>query len=492
VLRRGVLVAERRTVQQADGVNVAIDRWLEAELEMQRATGEEPGGPKRGEVRIAARDGVFMRFGVFGETREHDFVPELGPFAVVVVGPRAVLGDGVTLAIRPPSELAPWELTAGAGADHAGVHKPDLAFRTPMTRYHQAIAPSPQPGALPRPIVRPSGVAPLEPTAVPPAAPIARPAPVETPAQEAAPAPATAAPTEIVAQPQPLAPVTAAVTPDAPSEPTFRPPGEEMPYVFVERRRVQPEEPTPVLVERRRGELTDVDRELIDRMERDRAEETLRARIHTEDRRRLGPDDDEEEATTWASRHRSQAANASDEYEEVAPRFEWGPALWRLRFAVIGVLLLLVGVYVLTAIRGGATAGAVVGQVQTVGIAQRFGSARWDFVVNGVQRVPTAGGASARLGYYIVRLGATAKGDGRLVPSDFSLIDANGTEYPAESATSDAYQGPANPTSPYVWPDQFPSGRSVTFTVVFDVDPSLPRGTLLKISDLPNTRVRLD
>jgi hypothetical protein len=32
----------------------------------------------------------------------------------------------------------------------------------------------------------------------------------------------------------------------------------------------------------------------------------------------------------------------------------------------------------------------------------------------------------------------------------------------------------------------------VTFSVLFHLDPSLPRGMLLKVSDQPNVRVRLD
>src|SRR5262249_61903948 len=115
-----------------------IARWLEAEIEFQRATGEEPGGPKRTEMRFAARDGVFLRFTVFGEARERDALPELGPFAVVMIGRRGVEADGQILAMRAPSELAPWELASATGSELAGVHKPDIAFRTTATAYHPA------------------------------------------------------------------------------------------------------------------------------------------------------------------------------------------------------------------------------------------------------------------------------------------------------------------------------------------------------------------
>src|SRR6266850_8159955 len=125
VLRHRQLVADRKAAQQSQDPGVSIDRWLEAELELQRATGEEPGGTKRPDVRVAARDGVFVRFAVFGDARERDVVPETGPFAIVVVGPRTVEADGQLLASRAASDLAAWEIHTGAGNDFAGLHKPD-------------------------------------------------------------------------------------------------------------------------------------------------------------------------------------------------------------------------------------------------------------------------------------------------------------------------------------------------------------------------------
>src|SRR5512141_827334 len=63
------LVAERSAVHQMQDIDVAIDRWLEAELELQRALGEEPGGTKRSELRVTARDGGYLRFAVLGDAR---------------------------------------------------------------------------------------------------------------------------------------------------------------------------------------------------------------------------------------------------------------------------------------------------------------------------------------------------------------------------------------------------------------------------------------
>src|SRR5438132_12234725 len=189
VLRHKQLVAERGMVQQAQELGVAIDRWLEAELELQRATGEEPGGTKRPDLRIAARDGVFVRFAVFGEARERDAVPETGPFAVVVVGPRTVEADGQLLASRAASDLAAWELTNGVSNDFAGLHKPDVAFRATSGAYHPSVAPAPvaRTPVLERARIEPAFVPPprIEPAFTPPPriepAPPSRVEPVYTP-----------------------------------------------------------------------------------------------------------------------------------------------------------------------------------------------------------------------------------------------------------------------------------------------------------------------
>src|SRR5690349_10633162 len=79
VIRGRRLVADRGPVLQSPDAAVLPERWLEAELELQRATGSEPGGTKRSEIRLTARDGVLLRFAVFGDTAEAEPAPELGP-----------------------------------------------------------------------------------------------------------------------------------------------------------------------------------------------------------------------------------------------------------------------------------------------------------------------------------------------------------------------------------------------------------------------------
>ena len=124
-------------------------RWTEAKQEFRRATGAEPGGATRPSLRIAGPEGVYLRFVSFGGLAEHDSVPELGPYAVVVVGPRGVEADGDPLATRTNANL--WELTGVGGSAMAGVIRPDIAFRTRSTTYHPDIVPF-RTGATPAPL----------------------------------------------------------------------------------------------------------------------------------------------------------------------------------------------------------------------------------------------------------------------------------------------------------------------------------------------------
>lgn len=463
VLRQHVLVAERRSVQQAQELGVAIDRWLEAELELQRAMGAEAGGTKRTERRFSARDGVYLRFAVFGDLHERNIVPELGPFAVVVVGPWSIEADGATLATRSSSSIAAWELAEGAGDETVGLHKPDIAFRSSNTTFHPAIAPAaPRAAGTPRqaaaPVPPPFELPPLQaPSSAPPLAP------------EPAPAPQSEAP---------------------PTDQLFT----DRPRKSIEVYSVAPETPAEPAPPR----LTADDRAMIDQLDRERRDETLRARIAGEERKRLGLGVEEQQlgrtAANVAMRYRPKQVSEEDAREE-APRLEWGPALWRMRFAIIGVLILGVALYAFLVLRTG-NAPTVSGgaAVQNVGVAQHFASERWDFVVNGAQKVAASGSARPRGNFYVVRLGVTNKGADtqQLSPGDFTIVDANGAEYGALGLSTGAYQGADNPGSPYVWPASFAAGKAVTFSVIFDLDPSLPRGMLLKVSDQPNVRVRLD
>src|SRR6266545_4806209 len=110
----------------------------------------------------------------------------------------------------------------------------------------------------------------------------------------------------------------------------------------------------------------------------------------------------------------------------------------------------------------------------------------------GAHRVQAAGIAKPRGVYVVVRIGLTNKGDAisQTTPGDFTAIDSAGIQYTAESLQSDVYASPRNST-PYVWPQSFPTGRTVTTQLIFDVDPAA-KGLQLVIADVPKTRVRLD
>jgi hypothetical protein len=141
VVRDRQVLAERKTVQHVEELGGG-SRWLEAELELQRAMGYEPGGARRPDLRVGAPGGVYLRFASFGGEAEHDPVPELGPYAVVVLGRTGVDADGEMLASRTGTKQQLWELTRHAGIELAGLVRPDIAFRSSAGTYHPRIRPA--------------------------------------------------------------------------------------------------------------------------------------------------------------------------------------------------------------------------------------------------------------------------------------------------------------------------------------------------------------
>jgi hypothetical protein len=361
------LIADRKLGEQADAF-AGGGRWIEAELELRRATGREPGGPTRSALRIAAPEGVYLRFVAFDEGAEHEPLPELGPYAVVVVGRRGVEADGDPLATRAATNL--WELTGVGGSAFVGVIRPDIAFRTRSTAYHPDID-----------RIR----------AVP---------------QEAATA------------------VTQPAAPAAPSPAQSRPAEE--------------------------------------------ASLTLRDRIGSE-----------------PSTARLSKAVADDEQRE------WGGALWRLRYGIIGALVVLIIAFSIPSIR--AFFSAVGSGGATVGIGTPVTSPDWTYNVGRVRRVTTIGAARANGTYLVVQIAATnrAQSGAQLLPTNFVLHAATGEQYPAQPTTSSVYSSAENPGSLFVWPTDFPVGRPILVPLIFEVNPSID-GTQLVIVDVPTTRIRLE
>jgi len=373
VVRDRMLIADRKD----DGTDHfgGGGRWVEAEHELRRATGNEPGGAKRPDLRIGAPEGVYVRFVSFGDAAEHDPVPELGPYAVVVVGRRGVEADGDPLATRTGTSQNLWELTGVGGSAFMGVVRPDIAFRTRSTTYHPAIKPF---RAEPKP-------APSRPTA--PSGPTAGPAVIRT------------------------------VDPPGTTRPT--------------------EDPGL----------------------------TLRDRIGTE---------------------RPGYAVAAGEDPG-----EWGDAAWRLRYLIIGALVVLLAAFSVPSIRSLLTGGNA--GVATVGAGTSVASSEWVYDVGSVRRVAAIGASQPRGTYVVVRVAATNRGraGAQLLPRTFTLTAASGEHYAALATTDSAYAGAENPGSTYLWPTDFPVGRQVVVPLIFDVNPSIS-GMELVILDVPSTRIRLE
>jgi hypothetical protein len=378
VVRGQSLIADRK-----DGPTDAFSsggRWIEAEHELLRATGQEPGGTTRSELRIAGPEGVYLRFVSFGDAADENPVPELGPYAVVVVGRRGVEADGDPLATRTGTNQNLWELTGVGGSAFAGVIRPDIAFRTRSTTYHPGIKPL-RTGATPPPSSRPM------------------------------PAPAVA----------PSRPAAAAV---------------------VEPSRLQrlPEDPGL----------------------------TLRDRIGSEP------------ATT-------RSGYTVPELEQR----EWGGAAWQLRYFIIGALVVLVVVFSVPSIRSLLTGGG--STAETVAVGTVVTSSGWTYNVGSVRRTARIGESQAHGTYMVVQVAATNRGPGpaQLSPSNFTLAATSGEQYAAQPSSSGVYSSDVNPDSTYMWPTDFPVGKSVVVPLIFEINSSAS-GTQLVILDVPTTRVRLE
>jgi hypothetical protein len=226
-------------------------------------------------------------------------------------------------------------------------------------------------------------------------------------------------------------------------------------------------------------------------MERERAEDVLRARLQEEERRRLGVDENAEAgATTWAMRYRPATGGEAAVETGSGVGFDVGGLLWRMRFALIGVLLVAAGVYGYTVVRTGAAPGAQ-SQARTVGIAERVNGQRWDYVVNSVQRIQAAGKAKPRGVFVVVRVGVTnhTGTPAQISPAEFGLLDGAGIQYSPEPQQSDVYSSPQNNTQ-FTWPGSVQADRTVTLPLLFDVDPAA-KGLQLTIVEVPKVRVRL-
>jgi hypothetical protein len=124
VLRGARAVGERGGLGKVIALRSAAGSWRDAESSSSGSGEIETG---RGDLRISAAGGdVLVRF-ADDEVAGQRSVPDLGPFATVIVGAHEIRGDDGTLAVRV-SRISPWQLTDRAGTEFQGSTKEALVF----------------------------------------------------------------------------------------------------------------------------------------------------------------------------------------------------------------------------------------------------------------------------------------------------------------------------------------------------------------------------
>src|SRR5216683_2082888 len=146
IIRHNRIIGDRENVEHDMLGSGSVERWLEAELELRRALGDEPGGVKRGQMRIRApRGDIIVRFYDYAGD-EAPKVPELGPFYAVTVGKREVRADDKLLAIRS-TDMSAWTLTDAVRPGIAGINKADFSVFSLSARDPRPSTPPPAPVA---------------------------------------------------------------------------------------------------------------------------------------------------------------------------------------------------------------------------------------------------------------------------------------------------------------------------------------------------------
>jgi hypothetical protein len=146
VLRGARAVGERDGLGKVIALRSSAGSWRDAETSSAESDRVEDG---RGDLRITAgSQDVVVRFSD-DAVAGHAAVPDLGPFAVVVVGTHAVQGDEDILAVRV-SRVSPWQLTDRAGSGFQGAMKDALVFAPSGSASGQPRV-SAAPVALPQP-----------------------------------------------------------------------------------------------------------------------------------------------------------------------------------------------------------------------------------------------------------------------------------------------------------------------------------------------------
>jgi hypothetical protein len=200
----------------------------------------------------------------------------------------------------------------------------------------------------------------------------------------------------------------------------------------------------------------------------------------------------EDPGLTLRNRIGWEPSPARSGYTVAAPEErEWGGAAWRLRYLIIGALVVLIAVFSVPSIRSVLSGGGPTSE--TVGIGTAVTSPAWAYNVGSVRRVARIGASQARGTYMVVQIAATNRGasGAQVSPSNFTLVAASGEQYAAQPTTSGVYSSALNADSSYIWPADFPVGRAVVVPLIFEVN-ATTSGAQLVILDVPTTRIRLE
>ncbi len=453
IIRHNRIIGDRENVEHDAMGAGSVERWLEAEIELRRALGDEPGGVRRGHMRIRApRGDIIVRFYDYAGD-EAPKVPELGPFYSLVVGKREVRADDKLIALRS-TDLAPWTLTDAIRPGIAGINKADFSVFSLSVRD-------------PRSTPQPSAPSPAPPTFAPP--------PVTAPIATSS-APATAAPPPIPAEARP-----------APAD-----------REFVERRKVQREiyvaRPLPTQDE----QLTPADVNLILRVDKLKQQE-LAQQLMVERLRREQHVDPEIALRSEAvdalpmrfqppvrERTTSDADAAGEEYEDVPFTQRLLAILWRTRLLIITALILIAAVSAVGYLRASAPSGPP--PLTYAAFGSKVAAPDWVISVDSVERTLSLGTVRTTSGsLLIVHITATKKNNDAptLDPSDFALIDPTGARSGPYGTSSEVYRSTAGLT----WPARYQVSIPTRSVLVFDVNPGLKNLVLLIKS--ANVQVRL-
>jgi hypothetical protein len=142
VLRGARAVGELAGLGKVIALRSSTGSWRDAESASSGSDQNDGAGP--GELRVSAGNGeILVRFSD-DEVAGQIPVPDLGPFARVVVGTHEVRGDEDTLAVRV-SRISPWQLTDKAGPSFQGAIREALVVvatgRSVPNRQRQPASP---------------------------------------------------------------------------------------------------------------------------------------------------------------------------------------------------------------------------------------------------------------------------------------------------------------------------------------------------------------